>query len=417
MESSADRRSKERSSSALIEREERSPSPSSSPDFEDYSKPKKENFLWKYRMVIPNGLTMGNALSGVFAGYCAVHHKPMWCSFLVVLGFIFDAFDGPAARHLKCSGDFGMFMDSLADVTTFGVAPTLALLSYFEETTAGIGIVLGVVHFTCTVVRLAKFMTEDGPPGVFRGMPCPFAGVFNAAVCAAGLDKKWIIVGSLIHSFYMIDWDTLYIKPFSVNGKLKLSFVWFLHFLALFLASNRTPFSHMLLALIPVCYGTIPVLVRLYRWMFKHAKSPGEFDYVMTVGVYDMFHRGHLELFSHMAVMGRNVYVAVHDEKSVYQNKKVRVTDSLEKRMNNVSKLRRVKKVFPVYTADPTPAIKEMLDAVPKGQSVAYMRGDDWIEFPGKPYLVEHNIPIIYHHYTEGVSSSLLRLARQRHTI
>jgi bifunctional ADP-heptose synthase (sugar kinase/adenylyltransferase) len=66
-----------------------------------------------------------------------------------------------------------------------------------------------------------------------------------------------------------------------------------------------------------------------------------------------MFHRGHLELFAHMAAMGKNLFAAIHDDKSVYINKKVRVTDSIQKRMDNVSKLKKVRKVFPVYTRLP----------------------------------------------------------------
>ena len=129
-----------------------------------------------------------------------------------------------------------------------------------------------------------------------------------------------------------------------------LIFVWFLHFLALYFVSTFRPFENLLLALIPVCYGTIPVIIRFYRWLFFHAKAPGHYDYVMTVGVYDLFHAGHLELFTHMAAMGSRLLVAVHDEKSVFINKKIRTTDSLETRMNNVKKLPKVEKVYPVYT-------------------------------------------------------------------
>ncbi|KAK2945858.1 putative CDP-diacylglycerol--serine O-phosphatidyltransferase [Blattamonas nauphoetae] len=379
--------------------------------------PKKHGFFYRNRMVLPNTLTLGNALCGVFATYFATQRNFPLASFLIVLGFIFDAFDGPVARYLKCSGEFGMFMDSLADVTCFGTAPTIVLIEYFDGPQQFIGIFLGVVHFTCTIVRLAKFMTEDGPPGRFSGMPCPFAGVLNAAVCAAELPPTTIIALSLIHSFYMINWGANYIKPFSVSSKFALAFVWFLHFLALALASLFNELGNQLLALIPIIYGTIPVLYQLYCFLFNDAKYPGQSDYALTVGVYDMFHRGHLELFTHMGAMAKHIYAAVHDEESVYQNKKVKVTDSLETRMNNVSQLEKVERVFPVYTADPSAVIEQMIADIPAGKSAIYMRGDDWQDFPGKHVLEEHNIPIIYHHYTEGVSSSLLRLARKNHTL
>ena len=106
---------------------------------------------------------------------------------------------------------------SLADVTCFGCAPTLAILSYFESDPFT-AFPLALLHFTCTVCRLAKFMTVDGPPGLFSGMPCPFAGVFVVAVIAGQLPPNLIIIGTIIHAYYMISFGTCYVKPFSVKS-------------------------------------------------------------------------------------------------------------------------------------------------------------------------------------------------------
>jgi phosphatidylserine synthase len=108
------------------------------------------------------------------------------------------------------------FVRSLADCTSFGVAPAITLLRHFADEPF-IGVPLAAFHFICTATRLAKFMTEDGPPGLFSGMPCPFAGVLAAAVCAGQLPTQWIIALCILHSCYMISWETTYIKPFSVH--------------------------------------------------------------------------------------------------------------------------------------------------------------------------------------------------------
>ena len=67
---------------------------------------------------IPNLLTLGNLLCGTIATIAAVNEAYVAAAVLVVLGIIFDFFDGFAARILKVSGELGKQLDSLADMVT-----------------------------------------------------------------------------------------------------------------------------------------------------------------------------------------------------------------------------------------------------------------------------------------------------------
>jgi CDP-diacylglycerol--serine O-phosphatidyltransferase len=65
---------------------------------------------------IPNLITLGNLLCGTLATICAVEGDLISAGLFVVLGIIFDFFDGFAARLLNVSGELGKQLDSLADM-------------------------------------------------------------------------------------------------------------------------------------------------------------------------------------------------------------------------------------------------------------------------------------------------------------
>lgn len=74
-------------------------------------------------MSVPNVLTGFNLLAGVMSIVFAFSGRIEWAVFALIVGAIFDFFDGLAARLLKQQGELGKQLDSLADVITFGVAP------------------------------------------------------------------------------------------------------------------------------------------------------------------------------------------------------------------------------------------------------------------------------------------------------
>ncbi|MBW7869083.1 MAG: CDP-alcohol phosphatidyltransferase family protein [Brumimicrobium sp.] len=74
---------------------------------------------------IANILTGSNLLCGVLSIVFTFSGRLEWAVAAIVLGAIFDFFDGFAARLLKQQGELGKQLDSLADVVTFGVAPAM----------------------------------------------------------------------------------------------------------------------------------------------------------------------------------------------------------------------------------------------------------------------------------------------------
>ena len=79
----------------------------------------------------PNALTCCNLICGCMATGAAFHGHFEWAFIMIILGAVFDFFDGMAARALGISSPIGKELDSLADVVTFGVAPSAMVFQLF----------------------------------------------------------------------------------------------------------------------------------------------------------------------------------------------------------------------------------------------------------------------------------------------
>ena len=78
---------------------------------------------------IPNSITCCNLISGCIAIVYALSSNAEMALLWIVIGAIFDFFDGMTARLLHVSSPIGKELDSLADVVTFGVAPSMILFN------------------------------------------------------------------------------------------------------------------------------------------------------------------------------------------------------------------------------------------------------------------------------------------------
>ena len=77
---------------------------------------------------IPNSLTCCNLICGCMATTAALYHNMQLALIFIIAGAVFDFFDGMVARLLHVSSPIGKELDSLADVVTFGVAPSSKLV-------------------------------------------------------------------------------------------------------------------------------------------------------------------------------------------------------------------------------------------------------------------------------------------------
>ena len=170
---------------------------------------KRKGRLRRGMYIIPSLFTSGNIAAGYFAITQSLQgsvQEPRHFNYAALaIGFAipFDALDGRIARMTKTTSDFGKELDSLADVITFGVAPSLLAFTWgFQSLPMAMdpvrrqhliqwGAFVCFLFLLCGAGRLARFNiganpipTNPGRPGrkYFVGMPIPAAAGVIAAV-------------------------------------------------------------------------------------------------------------------------------------------------------------------------------------------------------------------------------------------
>lgn len=140
---------------------------------------------------IPNAITCCNLLCGCLATGCAfasIFNAEYTYAFgLIILGAVFDFFDGFTARLLGVSSPIGKELDSLADVITFGFAPATIAFSLLYQYTP-IFEQISYVAFAAFLIaafsalRLAKFNLDSRQSMGFIGLPTPANALFWGSV-------------------------------------------------------------------------------------------------------------------------------------------------------------------------------------------------------------------------------------------
>ena len=143
--------------------------------------------------VLPNLFTVSSIFCGVYSITLSAG-EPTGDNFYraavaIFFGSFFDAFDGRVARLTRTQSDFGVELDSLADVISFGVAPAILVYKWALAGMGTSGIVISSIYAACGAIRLARFNviahSETGSSRYFVGLPIPLAaGMLVALVIA-----------------------------------------------------------------------------------------------------------------------------------------------------------------------------------------------------------------------------------------
>lgn len=139
---------------------------------------------------IPNSITCCNLISGCIATYNAFLGDIRMALLWIIVGAVFDFFDGMSARLLKVSSPIGKELDSLADDITFGFAPSaiifyeLSIMDYPSELLMLKPYLpyFAFVMAAYSALRLAKFNLDERQSLGFIGLPTPANALFWGAL-------------------------------------------------------------------------------------------------------------------------------------------------------------------------------------------------------------------------------------------
>ena len=135
---------------------------------------------------IPNAITCCNLISGCIATYWAFQADYQTALLFIVIGAVFDFFDGMTARLLHVSSPIGKELDSLADDITFGFAPSAMVFEYLKPETELLPFLVFIMA-AFSAQRLAKFNLDERQALGFIGLPTPANALFwGALIVGAG---------------------------------------------------------------------------------------------------------------------------------------------------------------------------------------------------------------------------------------
>lgn len=205
--------------------------------------------LRKTLFILPNLIT----LSSVFCGFDSIRISAAAqgeedfyrAALLIVFAMLFDMLDGRVARMTKTQSAFGLQIDSLADIVSFGAAPALLVYQWTLHRLGLPGLIVSFLFVACGAIRLARFnvlsMGESGKPTkpskYIVGLPIPGAAgilvsivVANHAVAGAigRAEYAWGMLGvTAFLSFLMV--STIRFRSFK-DVRLNLRTVLFVAF-------------------------------------------------------------------------------------------------------------------------------------------------------------------------------------------
>ena len=163
-----------------------------------------------YKRIIPDAITSCNLLCGSIAVFLATQGAFLWAFVFSLGGAFFDFFDGLSARLLKAPSPIGIQLDSLADVITFGLAPSMMLFCYLRPI-LGWWALLALIMAAFSALRLAKFNVDERQHESFIGLATPPNAIFWGGICCLPISVMaydwmgWILIGLSLISCYLLN--------------------------------------------------------------------------------------------------------------------------------------------------------------------------------------------------------------------
>ena len=169
--------------------------------------------------ILPNAFTTLNLFCGFFGIINAIDGNFDVAAIAILVACIFDSLDGKVARATNTTSEFGIQYDSLADLVSFGLAPSLLMYLWAFKPMGRIGWLAAFLFTTCGALRLARFntMAEETPSAHFLGLPIPGAASMVAAMILFSIKSSSLPVENYRLGYLL----TIYILSFLMVSSIK----------------------------------------------------------------------------------------------------------------------------------------------------------------------------------------------------
>ena len=137
--------------------------------------------------VLPNLITLSSMFSGFYSIVASLNSDYERAAWAIMIASVFDVLDGWVARITHTATRFGIEIDSLSDVISFGVAPGVLVYTWTLSSFGKIGWIGSFFLVACAALRLARFNVQMGGAEKkhFTGLPTPAAALVIATTVLA----------------------------------------------------------------------------------------------------------------------------------------------------------------------------------------------------------------------------------------
>ncbi len=202
---------------------------------------------------LPNALTCCNLLCGCLGVVFCLENKNIPIAYFVWAAGIFDFFDGFAARWLKVTSPIGKELDSMADMVSFGMLPSLVMYKMLEASSANLYLpFIGFLIAVCSALRLAIFNVDETQRDSFKGLNTPANTIFITSLSFLSgsigifVQQDWVLVLiTVVFSFLLVSRINILAFKFKdlswQRNKLRFTFLVFAVLLLVFLGKPAVP--------------------------------------------------------------------------------------------------------------------------------------------------------------------------------
>ena len=139
---------------------------------------------------VPNIITFGNLIFGLLSLLMTFQSDYKLSAIFILLAGLMDRYDGQVARLLKVSSDLGKELDSLADLVSFGVAPSLLIFNLYNFISLNyLGYVCFLIFPVAGAYRLARYNNSKFD-NIYTGLPITLAGILLALYALVTLNSN-----------------------------------------------------------------------------------------------------------------------------------------------------------------------------------------------------------------------------------
>jgi CDP-diacylglycerol--serine O-phosphatidyltransferase len=236
--------------------------------------------------LLPNLFTTGALFAGFYAIVSAMGGRFEAAAVAVFIAMVLDGMDGRIARMTHTQSDFGAEYDSLSDMVSFGLAPSLVIYEWALHDLGKLGWLAAFLYTAAAALRLARFNTQVGVADkrYFQGLASPSGAALVAGLVwvgsdlgFAGPDLRYLALAITVVVALLMVSNFRYhsFKGFDLKGKVPFVTVLAIVFVLVLVSTYPPPIIFGLFAAYALS-GPLLTVVELRRRRGSRRRSQGE---------------------------------------------------------------------------------------------------------------------------------------------